>query len=37
VVRLMFICTLEGGEPRTSIETSGHGWFHESEVPAELS
>jgi ADP-ribose pyrophosphatase YjhB (NUDIX family) len=37
VVRLMFICTLEGGEPRTSLETSGHGWFHEADVPSDLS
>ncbi len=37
VVRLFFICTLEGGEARTSLETSGHGWFHEADVPADLS
>jgi ADP-ribose pyrophosphatase YjhB (NUDIX family) len=37
VVRLFFICRLEGGEPRTSLETSGHGWFHEADVPADLS
>ena len=37
VVRLFFVCALEGGEPRTSLETSGHGWFHEADVPAELS
>ena len=37
VVRLFFLCALEGGEPRTSLETSGHGWFHESDVPADLS
>jgi ADP-ribose pyrophosphatase YjhB (NUDIX family) len=37
VVRLFFVCTLEGGEGRTSVETSGHGWFHEAEVPADLS
>jgi ADP-ribose pyrophosphatase YjhB (NUDIX family) len=37
VVRLFFVCALEGGEARTSLETSGHGWFHEAEVPAELS
>jgi ADP-ribose pyrophosphatase YjhB (NUDIX family) len=37
VVRLFFICTLEGGEARTSLETSGSGWFHEHEVPADLS
>ena len=37
VVRLYFVCALEGGEPRTSLETSGHGWFHEPDVPADLS
>jgi len=37
VVRLFFICALEGGEPATSLETSEVGWFAEAEVPAELS
>lgn len=37
VVRLFFVCALEGGAARTSIETIGHGWFHEPEIPAELS
>jgi ADP-ribose pyrophosphatase YjhB (NUDIX family) len=37
VTRLFFICALEGGEPRTSIETSGHGWFHEADIPSDLS
>jgi ADP-ribose pyrophosphatase YjhB (NUDIX family) len=37
VVRMFFICALEGGAPRTSLETSGHGWFHEADVPADLS
>ncbi len=37
VVRMFFICVLEGGEPRTSLETSGIGWFTENEVPADLS
>ena len=37
VVRLFFICALEGGSPRTSLETSGHGWFHEADVPEDLS
>lgn len=37
VVRLFFICALEGGAPRTSMETSEIGWFGETEVPAELS
>lgn len=37
VVRLFFICVLEGGEGRTSVETTGHGWFHEPDIPADLS
>jgi ADP-ribose pyrophosphatase YjhB (NUDIX family) len=37
VVRLFFICALEGGEAKTSLETSGSDWFHEHEVPADLS
>ena len=37
MVRLLFVCALEGGEAATSVETSGHGWFHEAEVPEDLS
>ena len=37
VIRLFFICALAGGEATTSLETSGSGWFHEHEVPADLS
>lgn len=37
VVRMFFICELTGGEPRTSLETSGHGWFLEPEIPPDLS
>ena len=37
VVRFFFICALTGGEARTSLETSGHGWFHEAGVPEDLS
>jgi len=37
VVRLFFICALEGGSPRTSVETSEVGWFAETDVPADLS
>ncbi len=37
LVRMFYICALEGGAPATSLETSGVGWFHEHEVPAELS
>jgi ADP-ribose pyrophosphatase YjhB (NUDIX family) len=37
VIRLFFVCALEGGEPRTSLETTGHGWFHEADIPSDLS
>lgn len=37
VVRMFFICTLEGGEARTSLETSEVGWFAEADIPADLS
>ena len=37
VVRMFFICTLEGGEPRPSLETSEIGWFAEPDIPADLS
>ena len=37
VVRMFFICALEGGEPRTSLETSEIGWFAQTDVPADLS
>jgi len=37
VVRFFFVCDLAGGAPATSLETSGHGWFHEHEVPSDLS
>jgi ADP-ribose pyrophosphatase YjhB (NUDIX family) len=37
VIRLFFVCALAGGEARTSLETSGHGWFHEADVPSDLS
>lgn len=37
VVRMFFICTLQGGAPATSLETSGVGWFHRQDVPADLS
>ncbi len=37
VVRMFFICTLEGGEPATSLETSEVDWFAEHDVPADLS
>jgi ADP-ribose pyrophosphatase YjhB (NUDIX family) len=37
VVRMFFVCALEGGEPRTSLETSEVGWFAESDVPTDLS
>jgi ADP-ribose pyrophosphatase YjhB (NUDIX family) len=37
VVRMFFVCALEGGEPATSLETSEIGWFAEDDVPADLS
>jgi ADP-ribose pyrophosphatase YjhB (NUDIX family) len=37
VVRMFFICALDGGEPTTSLETSEVGWFAEDDVPADLS
>jgi ADP-ribose pyrophosphatase YjhB (NUDIX family) len=37
VVRLFFICALEGGAARTSVETSEIGWFAEDALPADLS
>ena len=37
VVRLFFVCALEGGEATTSLETSAIGWFPEEALPADLS
>jgi ADP-ribose pyrophosphatase YjhB (NUDIX family) len=37
VVRMFFICALEGGSPATSLETSEAGWFAEADIPADLS
>ena len=37
VVRMFFICALEGGAPATSLETSEVGWFAENAIPADLS
>jgi ADP-ribose pyrophosphatase YjhB (NUDIX family) len=37
IVRMFFVCRLEGGEPTTSLETSEVGWFAEGQVPADLS
>jgi ADP-ribose pyrophosphatase YjhB (NUDIX family) len=37
VVRMFFICALEGGSPHTSLETSEVGWFAQSDVPTDLS
>lgn len=37
IVRMFFICTLTGGSPTTSLETSGVGWFAEADIPADLS
>ena len=37
VVRMFFICALEGGAPATSLETSEIGWFAEGDIPPDLS
>jgi len=37
VVRMFFVCALEGGSPRASLETSEVGWFAEADVPTDLS
>ncbi len=37
VVRMFFVCALEGGAPSTSLETSEIGWFAEGDVPTDLS
>jgi len=37
ITTLFFICELTGGEARTSLETSGVGWFPEHAIPADLS
>ena len=37
VVRMFFLCELQGGEPRTSQETSEVSWFAEHEIPTDLS
>ncbi len=37
VVRMFFICALEGGAPAVSLETSEVGWFAEADIPADLS
>jgi ADP-ribose pyrophosphatase YjhB (NUDIX family) len=37
VVRMFFVCALEGGEPATSLETSEVGWFAENDIPVHLS
>lgn len=37
VYRFFFICDLIGGAPATSLETSGVGWFAESDLPSDIS
>jgi ADP-ribose pyrophosphatase YjhB (NUDIX family) len=37
IVRMFFVCALEGGSPTTSLETSEVGWFAQADVPADLS
>jgi ADP-ribose pyrophosphatase YjhB (NUDIX family) len=35
--KLFFLCEITGGEPRASLETSGVGFFAETELPTDLS
>ncbi len=37
VIKLAFLCRLEGGAPATSLETSGCDWFAEDAIPGDLS
>lgn len=37
ITTLFFLCELRGGAATPSLETSEVGWFHEADVPAELS
>nr|WP_294549346.1 NUDIX hydrolase [uncultured Rhodopila sp.] len=37
VVRMFFLCALEGGADSTSLETSEVGWFAEAGIPDDLS
>jgi ADP-ribose pyrophosphatase YjhB (NUDIX family) len=37
ITKLFFICALEGGTSRASLETSASGWFAEDAIPADLS
>jgi ADP-ribose pyrophosphatase YjhB (NUDIX family) len=37
IVKLFFVCALEGGTARTSLETSEIGWFAEAGIPLDLS
>ena len=37
VVRLFFVCALEGGTATPSLETSEVGWFAEADIPSDLS
>lgn len=35
--KLFFLCTITGGAPAISLETSAVGWFGEDELPDDLS
>ena len=37
VTRCFFICSLEGGAPQTSAETSEIAWFPEDAIPHDIS
>ncbi|MBV9251776.1 MAG: NUDIX hydrolase [Acetobacteraceae bacterium] len=37
ILKLFFVCALEGGAARTSLETTEVGWFAEDALPSDLS
>ncbi|MDQ2801182.1 MAG: NUDIX hydrolase N-terminal domain-containing protein, partial [Pseudomonadota bacterium] len=37
ITKLFFVCALEGGAARASLETSESGWFSEDAIPPDLS
>ena len=37
VYKLFFVCTILGGAPRTSLETTEIGFFTEENLPADIS
>jgi len=37
ICKFFFLCTLEGGTPTTSLETSEIAWFAETNLPTDIS